>query len=101
MLKEGGARWVIGGHSERGQHFGETDETVYKRTCAAIDAGLKPIVCVSELLQERESGHTNSVLEKQFTHHISKLSDEQFARIAIAAEPVSAIGTGTTTPPDI
>jgi triosephosphate isomerase len=101
MLKEAGARWVIVGHSERRQHFGETDETVYKRTCAAIDAGLKPIVCVGELLQERESGHTNWVLEKQFTHGISKLSDEQFAKIAIAYEPVWAIGTGKTATPEI
>src|SRR5260370_11986371 len=101
MLKAAGARWAIVGHSERRQHFGETDETVYKRTCAALEAGLRPIVCVGELLQERESGHTNWVLEKQFTHGISKLSEEQFAKIAIAYEPVWAIGTGKTATPEI
>ncbi len=101
MLKAAGTHWVIVGHSERRQHFGETDETVYKRTCAALEAGLRPIVCVGELLQERESGHTNWVLEKQFTHGISKLSDEQFAKIAIAYEPVWAIGTGKTATPEI
>jgi triosephosphate isomerase len=101
MLKETGVRWVIIGHSERRQHFGETDETVYKRTCAALEAGLKPIVCVGELLQDRESGRTNWVLEQQFTHGIAKLSDEQFSKIAIAYEPVWAIGTGKTATPEI
>ena len=101
MLKEAGVRWVIIGHSERRQHFGETDETVYKRTCAALEAGLKPIVCVGELLQDRESGRTNWVLEQQFTHGIAKLSDEQFSKIAIAYEPVWAIGTGKTATPEI
>jgi triosephosphate isomerase len=101
MLKETGARWVIVGHSERRQHFNETDETVYKRTCAALEAGLKPIVCVGERLQERESGRTNWVLEQQFTHGIAKLSDEQFAKIVIAYEPVWAIGTGKTATPEI
>jgi triosephosphate isomerase len=101
MLKEAGARWVIVGHSERRQHFNETDETVYKRTCAALEAGLKPIVCVGERLQERESGRTNWVLEQQFTHGIAKLTSEQFARIVIAYEPVWAIGTGKTATPDI
>jgi triosephosphate isomerase len=101
MLKDAGARWVIVGHSERRQHFNETDETVYKRTCAALEAGLKPIVCVGERLQERESGRTNWVLEEQFTHGIAKLSDEQFAKIVIAYEPVWAIGTGKTATPEI
>jgi len=101
MLKEAGARWVIVGHSERRQYFQETDETVFKRTCAALDAGLKPIVCVGELLQQREEGRTNWVLEQQFAHGIAKLSPEQFAKIAIAYEPVWAIGTGRTATPEI
>src|SRR5688572_364275 len=61
MLAAVGAKWVIIGHSERRQYFGETDETVLKRTVAALDAGLKPIVCVGEKLEERESGRTNDV----------------------------------------
>lgn len=101
MLKESGACWVIVGHSERRQHFHETDETVYKRTCAALDAGLHPIVCVGEMLQEREAGQTNWVLERQFNHGIAKLTPEQFAKIVIAYEPVWAIGTGRTATPEI
>src|SRR5207249_1204028 len=67
----------------------------------ALEAGLKPIVCVGERLQEREAGHTNWVLEQQFTHGIAKLSEEQFAKIVIAYEPVWAIGTGKTATPEI
>ena len=64
MLKEYGVKYVIIGHSERRQYFGETDESVNKRTLAALDAGLTPIVCVGELLEERESGKTNEVLNQ-------------------------------------
>lgn len=101
MLKEAGAQWVIVGHSERRQHFHETDELVYKRTVAALEVGLKPIVCVGELLQDRERGQTNWVLERQFNHGIAKLTPEQFAQIVIAYEPVWAIGTGRTATPQI
>jgi len=101
MLKEAGVKWVIIGHSERRQYFGETDDTVFKRTLAALEVGLKPIVCVGELLRERESGETNWVLERQFTHGVSKLTSEQFAQIVIAYEPVWAIGTGKTATPEI
>jgi len=101
MLKEAGAQWVIIGHSERRQYFHETDELVYKRTVAALAAGLKPIVCVGEMLKERESGQTHWVLERQFNHGIAKLAPEQFAQIVIAYEPVWAIGTGRTATPDI
>ena len=65
MLKEYGVRYVIIGHSERRQYFGETDETVNKRTLAALNAGLTPIVCIGESLEERETGKTEQVLEKQ------------------------------------
>ena len=64
MLAAIGCRWVIIGHSERRQYFGETDETVFKKTVAALDAGLKPIVCVGERLEERESGATEAVLRR-------------------------------------
>jgi len=101
MLKEAGAQWVIIGHSERRQYFHETDELVYKRTVAALEAGLKPIVCVGEMLQEREAGQTNWVLERQFNHGIAKLTPGEFAQIVIAYEPVWAIGTGRTATPEI
>lgn len=100
MLASIGCRWVIIGHSERRQYFGETDETVFKKTTAALDAGLKPIVCVGERLEERESDATEIVLGTQFTAGIARLTPEQFARISIAYEPVWAIGTGKTATPE-
>jgi triosephosphate isomerase len=101
MLAAIGCRWVIIGHSERRQYFGETDETVLKKTVAALDAGLKPIVCVGERLEERESNSTEAVLASQCMFGIAPLEPEQFARIVIAYEPVWAIGTGKTATPEI
>jgi triosephosphate isomerase len=101
MLKAAGAQWVIIGHSERRQYFSETDATVLKRTAAALEAGLQPIVCVGEKLEERESGRTNDVLSSQFDGGIAGLTPEQFAQIVIAYEPVWAIGTGKTATPEI
>ena len=101
MLKAAGCQWVIVGHSERRQYFGETDETVLKRTVAALDAGLLPIVCVGEKLEEREAGQTAAVLMTQFSGGIAPLSPDQFGRIAIAYEPVWAIGTGKTATPEM
>ncbi|HYO81193.1 MAG TPA: triose-phosphate isomerase [Bryobacteraceae bacterium] len=101
MLKAAGAQWVLIGHSERRQYFGETDETVLKRTLAALEAGLKPIVCVGEKLEDREAGRTNDVLAGQFSGGIAGLTPEQFAQIVIAYEPVWAIGTGKTATPEI
>lgn len=101
MIASAGAQWVIIGHSERRQFFGETEENVLKKTIAALDAGLKPIVCVGELLAERESGSTGAVLKKQFDGGIAGLTAEQFARIVIAYEPVWAIGTGKTATPEM
>ncbi|MBM3745656.1 MAG: triose-phosphate isomerase [Acidobacteria bacterium] len=101
MLVGVGAQWVIIGHSERRQYFGETDETVLKRTVAALEEGLYPIVCVGERLEEREAGQTETVLVRQFRDGIGGLSPEQFARIAIAYEPVWAIGTGKTATPEM
>jgi triosephosphate isomerase len=101
MLAAIGARWVIIGHSERRQYFGETDETVLKKTQAALEAGLKPIVCVGERLEERESNATETVLATQCAAGINELTPDQFARVAIAYEPVWAIGTGKTATPEI
>jgi triosephosphate isomerase len=101
MLVAAGCLWVIVGHSERRQYFGETDESVFKKTAAALEAGLTPIVCVGERLEERESGMTENVLAIQFARGLSGLSPEQFARVVIAYEPVWAIGTGRTATPEI
>jgi len=101
MLQAIGCRWVIIGHSERRQYFGETDENVFKKTVAALDAGLKPIVCMGERLEEREAGATETVCAGQFAGGIAGLTPEQFARIVIAYEPVWAIGTGKTATPEI
>jgi triosephosphate isomerase len=101
MLKAVRATHAIVGHSERRQYFGETDATVLKRTQAALEFGLTPIVCVGELKEERESGRTEAVLVKQFLGGIAGLAPEQFAKIVIAYEPVWAIGTGLTATPEI
>jgi triosephosphate isomerase len=101
MIAATGATCVLVGHSERRQYFGETDETVLKRTQAALEFGLTPIVCVGERLEERESGRTEAVLASQFQQGIAGLSERQFAKIAIAYEPVWAIGTGKTATPEM
>ena len=94
MLKEYGVQYVIIGHSERRQYFGETDETVNKRTLAALAAGLTPIVCIGESLEEREGGLTEKVLDKQI--EIGFQGIEDFSKVVIAYEPIWAIGTGKT-----
>ena len=96
MLVELGVEYVILGHSERRQYFGETDETVNKRLKAALAAGLKPIVCVGELLWERECGITEEVLGKQCKLDFFGISPEDMRKTVIAYEPVWAIGTGRT-----
>jgi triosephosphate isomerase (TIM) len=101
MLTAVGCQWVIIGHSERRQYFGETDETVLKKTLAALEADLNPIVCVGERLEEREAGTTEAVLATQFERGIADLTADQFARLVIAYEPVWAIGTGRTATPEI
>ena len=101
MLTAIGVRWVIIAHSERRHLFHETDETAHKKIVASLAAGLKPIVCVGELLADREADNTESVLERQFKGGIADLSAEQFARIVIAYEPVWAIGTGQTATPEM
>ena len=101
MLKETGIDYVIIGHSERRQYFGETDETVNKRIKAALKYELKPIVCIGETLEERESGVTNDVIDKQLRGGLADLTAADIANITIAYEPVWAIGTGKTATPDM
>jgi triosephosphate isomerase len=101
MIVAAGCTHVIIGHSERRQYFGETDETVLKRTQAALEAGLTPIVCVGERLEQREAGETEAVLRAQFKGGLAGLTPEQFAKVIIAYEPVWAIGTGKTATPEI
>lgn len=97
MLKEIGIPYVVIGHSERRQYFGETDATVNKRTLAVLTAGLTPITCIGETLQEREAGQTFQVLERQIREGLKNLSSP--AHVVIAYEPVWAIGTGKTATP--
>jgi triosephosphate isomerase len=101
MLVEAGCRYVIIGHSERRQFFGETEQTVAKKTKAALAANLTPIVCVGELLEHREAGRTEEICETQFTGGPGALTPEEFSRILVAYEPVWAIGTGKTATPEI
>lgn len=100
MLAAAGCRAVIIGHSERRQFFGETDATVLERTKAALAAGLMPIVCVGEMLADRDAGRTNAVLDEQFAGGIAGLPADDFAKIVIAYEPVWAIGTGRVATPE-
>ena len=101
MLVEAGCRYAIIGHSERRQFFGETNETVLKKTKATLAAGLTPIVCIGEMLADRETGNTEKVIEEQFKGSVGALTPEEFSRILIAYEPVWAIGTGRTATPEI
>jgi triosephosphate isomerase len=100
MLKACGVDTVIIGHSERRQYFGETDETVNKRTRAVIAAGLTAIVCVGETLEEREAGKLNEVIERQMNVGLKDVSAADCEKLVIAYEPVWAIGTGKTATPD-
>ncbi len=100
MLKTIGCKYVLVGHSERRQFFGENEAGVLSKTQAALEYGLTPIVCVGELLAQRESGSTEAVLKQQFDGGMAPLSAEQFAKIVIAYEPVWAIGTGKVATPE-
>ncbi len=101
MLVDSGCKYVIIGHSERRQYFGETDSTVGQKAKAALEAGLTPIVCVGELLADRESGKTEAVLSQQFIGGPGSLTAAEFSRILLAYEPVWAIGTGKVATPEI
>ncbi len=100
MLTELGVEYVVIGHSERRQYFGETDETVNKRTLAALNAGLKPIVCVGELKWERQCNITEEVIARQIKLDLWDVTAEQVKNVVIAYEPVWAIGTGKTATAD-
>jgi len=99
MLKDAGCKFVIIGHSERRQNFGETSETVNKKIKAALAADLTPIVCVGETLKEREGGLTFKVLDEHVGNGLKGLSEDDALKIVIAYEPVWAIGTGKTATP--
>ncbi len=101
MLKGAGCEWVIIGHSERRQYFGETDDTVNRRLECALEGGLAPICCVGEVIEEREAGITEDVLRRQCTNAFRGISAKKAAKLTIAYEPVWAIGTGKTATPEI
>jgi triosephosphate isomerase len=100
MLKDAGCTYVIIGHSERRQYFGETDETVNRKVRAALDTGLKVIVCVGETERQREANETASVIERQVRDGLTDLNPDQMTDVIIAYEPVWAIGTGKTATPE-
>ncbi len=100
MLKDAGCTHVILGHSERRQYYHETDALIRKKCQLALEQGLTPIVCVGELLEQREGGQTFSVVEKQVREGLNGFTAAQAARIVVAYEPVWAIGTGRTATPD-
>ncbi len=99
MLKDIGCSCVILGHSERRQFYGETDALVNAKTLAAFSYGLTPIVCVGEMLEQREAGTTAQVIDQQIRGSLAGLSPEQAGQIVVAYEPVWAIGTGKTASP--
>jgi triosephosphate isomerase (TIM) len=101
MLLALGCTHVIIGHSERRQYFGETDHSVNLKLKAALEAGLTPIVCVGEVLQEREAGLTDDVLRRQTMRAFHTISGKKAAKLVIAYEPVWAIGTGKTATPQM
>ncbi|HLV60608.1 MAG TPA: triose-phosphate isomerase [Fredinandcohnia sp.] len=100
MLRDAGAGLVLVGHSERRHLFGETDETANRKVRAALDAGLSPILCVGETLEERDAGRTLEVVGSQVRAGLAGLGAEDLNRVAIAYEPVWAIGTGRTATPE-
>jgi triosephosphate isomerase len=101
MLKAIGATHVLIGHSERRQYFNETDETVNKKLATALKHKLTPIVCIGEVLAEREAGHTDEVLRRQITLALTGVTPEDAESIVVAYEPVWAIGTGRTATPEM
>ena len=100
MIKDTGCSWVIIGHSERRQYFGEDDALLNEKLHFALGTGLKVMFCIGETLEEREGGKMDDVLTRQITEGLKGLSEAQFASVAIAYEPVWAIGTGVTASPE-
>jgi len=101
MVKDAGCEWVILGHSERRQYFGETDASVNVKVRACYAVGLKPIICIGETLEEREAGKTAQVIETQTRACLANLPADKMAESVIAYEPVWAIGTGKTATPEM
>jgi triosephosphate isomerase len=101
MLQALGVTHVIVGHSERRQYFAETDDTVNRKVEVALEAGLTPIMCIGEVLEEREAGLTEDVLRRQVTGGLRGISGRKAAKLVIAYEPVWAIGTGKTATPQM
>ena len=99
MARDAGAQYALGGHSERRHVFGETDEQTAKKCAAAVRGGLTPMLCVGELLEQREAGQTNDVVLRQLRAALTALDPDVIASMAIAYEPVWAIGTGRTATP--
>ena len=99
MLLDVGCTYVLVGHSERRQYFGETDETVGKKVTAAVQAGLRPIVCVGEALAQRQAGDTFVILEQQIRRSFVACEGEAISQVVLAYEPLWAIGTGVTATP--
>lgn len=100
MLKDIGCTYCLCGHSERRHVIGETDKLINKKVAAAISGGLLPILCVGELLSERNASQTNDVITRQLKEGLAGLSEEKLSAVTIAYEPVWAIGTGVTATPD-
>jgi triosephosphate isomerase len=100
MLVEAGVQGVILGHSERREHFGETDKMLTLKVPAALDAGLVPILCVGETEEEREQGDTERKLRHQVQEDLSAVADDRLGAVVIAYEPIWAIGTGQVATPD-
>jgi triosephosphate isomerase len=100
MVMEAGARVVLVGHSERRQLFGETDEQVARKTVTALATGITPLVCVGETSAERESGRTESVIQRQVESILARVGPPDWSRVVLAYEPVWAIGTGKNATPD-
>lgn len=100
MLKDLYCRYVITGHSERREYFGETDELINKKSKIALEAGLRPIICVGEKLEDREANKTFDVIKQQCKGSFANFSPEDWANVIVAYEPVWAIGTGKTATPE-
>ncbi|HEY6334224.1 MAG TPA: triose-phosphate isomerase, partial [Blastocatellia bacterium] len=101
MVRDAGASYAIIGHSERRAYYGETDKSVNAKVSCAIQAGLRPIVCVGERIEQRDAGHAFKVVDTQLSGGLANLTLEDAFRIIIAYEPVWAIGTGRTATPEI
>jgi triosephosphate isomerase len=101
MIRDAGCSWVLVGHSERRDHFGDGGEILARKLRAALAGGLLPVYCVGEHLEEREAGKTETVLAEQFRDVLGGLEPDAFARVTLAYEPVWAIGTGRTATPQM